>query len=128
MRSRKRRSIYAELAEQFKTDQVLIRKVAHHPFEFIHQKMTDEFDHRPIRLRYLGLFFIKGSWRKQMVKTTDEKPPDNVRIYARLLFKYKGRNRYFLHTGTVIDGMFVSERGEPRPAIDIVYWKTITED
>ena len=127
MRSRKRRDIYAELAEQFKKDKVLIRKVAHHPFEFIHLKMQDEYDHRPIRLRYFGLFFIKGSWRKQMTRAEDQMPPEGIRIYARLLFKYKGRNRYFLHNGTVSKGIFNSEHGESRPVEDIVYWKVIEE-
>ena len=123
MRSRKRRDIYAELADKFKTDKVLIRKVAHHPFEFVHKKMTDEYDHRPIRLRYFGLFFVKGPWRKQMIKSLDEAPPEGVRLFARVRFEKKGNNHYYLHKGIIKEGNFISDRGDIKPMEDISYWK-----
>jgi len=125
MRSRKRRNVYAELAEHFGKDQVLIRKVAHHPFEFIHQKMTDEYDHRAIRLRYLGLFFIKGAWRKQMNKHEDIPAPEGVRIYVRIPFLKNNRKKYYLHVGMIENGVFVSEQGPSCPSEDISYWKGI---
>lgn len=127
MRSRKRKNIYAEMAEHFGKTQPFIRKIAHHPFEFLREKVEDETDYSPVRLRYLGLFYVKSGWRKNMVKAVNEAPPEGVYIFARVPAKWRGRNRYFLQYGIIEGDKFHNDYGDYIDVSDIQYWKKMSE-
>ena len=104
-------NIYVELAKKYKKDARFIRRVAHHPFDFLHQKISDPDDHRPIRFRYVGVFYVKPYWRKAMTNTRAGLPKNNSRIFARAPEKKFNKNYINLKKGTVKDGIFASEDG-----------------
>lgn len=104
-------NIYVQLAKKYNKDARFIRRVAHHPFDFLHQKISDPDDHRPVRLRYVGVFYIKPYWRKEMINTRAGLPENNSVIFARAPEKRFNKNYINLKKGTVLDGIFASEDG-----------------
>lgn len=111
------------MADYFGETQSLIRKVSHHPFEFLYEKMQDEDDHSPVRLRYLGVFYPKGAWRKKMRRASEKAPPVDTYIFARVLAFWRGRKRYFLQQGIIRGDTFYNDHGDKHPISDIQYWK-----
>lgn len=50
-----------------KEDRV-IRKIVYHPLEFAKEKMIDDDDERPIRIRYFGAFVLKSKKSKERAR------------------------------------------------------------
>lgn len=113
-------NIYNQLAKKYGKDARFIRRITHHPFDFLHQKITDPDDHRPIRLRYVGVFFVKPYWRKAMTNTRAGLPIDNTIIYARAPEKRFKKTYINLKKGLYKDGFFTSEDGTVRCFIEEV--------
>jgi hypothetical protein len=77
-------NIYVTIAKEVGKDVRVVRKVSHHPFDFFAKSMADVNDHRPVRLRYLGVFACKDYWRKGMVRCSEAGyPTTDMEIYAK---------------------------------------------
>lgn len=111
------------MAEHFGESQPFIRKVVHHPFEFLREKIEDEYNHEPVRLRYLGIFYVKPGWRKNMTKAKEKAPPEGVPIFVRVPAWWRKRRRYFLQVGVIHGDKFYNDYGDALDADTIVYWK-----
>lgn len=117
-------NIYNQLAKKYNKDVRFIRRITHHPFDFLHKKITDPDDHRPVRLRYVGVFYVKPYWRKEMISTRRDLPIDGSIIYARAPEKKFNKVYINLKKGLVKDGFFISEDGTVRCFIeDVQKWR-----
>jgi hypothetical protein len=119
-----RDNIYTQLAQKYNKDVRFIRRITHHPFDFLHQKITDPDDHRPIRFRYVGVFFVKPYWKKVMINTRKDLPEDDRIIYARAPEKRFNKEYINLKKGLYKDGFFTSDDGTVRCFIsDVQKWR-----
>lgn len=117
-------NIYTQLAKKYNKDVRFIRRVAHHPFDFLHQTISDPDDHRPIRLRYVGVFYVKPYWKKAMTNTRAGLPMEGSIVYARAPEKKYNKTYINLKKGLVQDGFFISEDGNVRCFIeDVQKWR-----
>jgi hypothetical protein len=115
-------NIYSKIAKETGLDARLVRTVAHHPFEFFSKVMSDPYDHRPVRFRYLGVFFVKPYWHKglQNVKKIGL-PNDGDLIWARIPESKFGRVYINLKQGVVVGRTFISE-DYACPISEILFW------
>jgi hypothetical protein len=123
---RKKDKVYADLADKHKITRRLARKVAHHPFDVLHRIAYDPLNHRPLRLRYLGVFYVNPTKKKGMkYPTKDGYPEENMPIYARVKLPRPsgvGHGTY-LHKGIIKEGMFISEDGTVETELaNVYYW------
>jgi len=117
-------NIYTQLAKKYNKDVRFIRRITHHPFDFLHQKIVDPDDHRPIRFRYVGVFFVKPYWKKAMNNTRAGLPKDGSIVYARAPEKKFNKTYINLKKGLAKDGFFISEDGNVRCLIEeIQKWR-----
>ena len=121
-------NIYSQISKQTGKDVRLVRAAAHHPFEFLTQVMVDPKDHRPMRLRYLGAFFVKPYWRKGLKRA--EKigvPEDGVMIWARVPEHKFNKTYMSLKFGFVNNGIFTSDDGNVVcPVSDVQFWTKVS--
>jgi len=117
-------SIYSQIGKVVGKDVRQVRAVAHHPFEFFSNIMEDPEDHRPIRFRYLGAFFVKPYWRKGLRNTAKVGlPPDGANIWARVPEKKFGKEYINLKEGYVHDRTFTSNDGNVNiPVDEVKFW------
>ena len=105
-------NIYKQISNKVGKDVRLVRKVAHHPFDFFSRSMANVNDHRATRLRYLGVFYAKDYWRKGMVKPIEDNyPEEGESIYARVPEERYGKTYINLKKGKVENKSFISEDG-----------------
>lgn len=117
-------NIYVELGKKYNKDVRFIRRICHHPFDFLSQKIKDPDDHRPIRLRYVGIFFVKPYWRKAMQNTRAGLPEEGRIIYARAPEKRFEKTYINLKKGVHKEGFFLSEDETVRCFIeDVQKWR-----
>ena len=117
-------SIYNQIGKIVGKDVRLVRAAAHHPFEFYSKIMEDPQDHRPIRFRYLGAFFVKPYWRKGL-RRTDKigPPPTGVEIWARVPELKFNKVYINLKKGIVNEKDFVAIDGSVTcPISDVQFW------
>lgn len=122
---RKRDKIYADLADKYKINRRVARKIAHHPFSVLHEIAYDPLNHRPLRLRYLGVFYVNPTYKKQMAYAPEDGyPEEGRRIYARvkMLRPNKERRGVYLLEGTVENGTFKCIDGTREAPISSVYY------
>ena len=120
-------SIYNQIGKQVGRDVRLVRAAAHHPFEFFSNIMKDPLNHRPMRFRYLGVFFVKPYWRKGLrnVKKIGA-PPEGAVIWARVPVQKFNRTYINLKFGTILEGVFTASDGSACcPVSDIQFWVNI---
>lgn len=117
-------NIYSLIGKQVGKDARLVRAVAHHPFEFFSKVMEDPADHRPIRFRYLGAFFVKPYWRKGLVNSLKAgEIPSGEEIWARVPEVKYNKTYINLKKGVVNGGVFrASEEDYNCPEEDIKFW------
>ena len=123
-------NIYAQIAKQVGKDVRLVRKVAHHPFDFFAKSMADVNDHRPVRFRYLGIFACKDYWRKGMTRSSEGGlPTEDMEIYARAPEMKVAREYINLKRGWVKNDRFLSEDGNVDCGLSrIEWWRPIIID
>lgn len=117
-------SVYSKIGKEVGRDVRFVRAVAHHPFEFFSKVMADPQDHRPIRFRYLGVFFVKPYWHKGLRNSAKVGlPPDGTEIWARvpvLKFNKKYNN---LKQGKVERSTFIALDGSVEcPVEQVQFW------
>lgn len=120
-------NIYVKISKKVGKDVRLVRKVTHHPFDFLSRQMADVNNHKHVRLRYLGVFATKDYWRKGMTKTdTGIFPPENEEIYARVP-EYKFNREYInLKQGIVKDSKFISNDNDVEcDSYKIEWWRPL---
>ena len=61
------RKIVDQLAIKYKKDPRVIEYISHYPFSFLKQVIRDEDNTRPVRLRHLGVFFLRHPDLKNIV-------------------------------------------------------------
>ena len=61
------RKIVDRLAIKYKKDPRVIEYIAHYPFSFLKQAIVDEDNTRAVRLRHLGVFFLRHPNLKNIV-------------------------------------------------------------
>lgn len=61
------KKIVDRLAIKYKKDPRVIEYIAYYPFSFLKQIVNDENNNRPIRLRHLGIFFLRHNDLKNIV-------------------------------------------------------------
>lgn len=104
-----RDNIYTRLAEKYKRDVRFIRRVTHHPFDFLSQTISDPDNHRPVRLRYLGIFYVKPYWRKDMKSIKEAVPEEGKALYARVPELKFNKVYINLKKGKVENEIFISD-------------------
>jgi hypothetical protein len=121
-------SVYAQIAKVVGKDARVVRKVAHHPFDFLSKSMADMNDHRPIRIRYLGAFITKYYWRKGMSKPSEIGfPNEGDVIYAKVPEKKYNKMYENLKVGTVQNARFIAEDESVECDIkEITWWRPFT--
>jgi hypothetical protein len=116
-------NIYVQISKKVGKDVRLVRKVAHHPFDFFSRSMANVVDQRPVRLRYLGIFAPKDYWRKGMTKSIEGGfPPENVQIFARVPELKFNKVYINLKEGMVNNNIFKSVDGNVSCDISLVEW------
>ena len=122
-------NIYAKIAKEVGKDVRLVRKVAHHPFDFFAKSMADVNDHRPVRFRYLGIFASKDYWRKGMTRSSEGGfLPEDMEIYARVPEFKESHNRTYINLkrGWTKKGRFKADDGTVDCDIkDVSWWRPI---
>ena len=63
------KKVLNELAIKYKKDPRVIEYITHYPFSFLKQVMLDEDNSRAVRLRHLGVFFLRHRDLKNIVYT-----------------------------------------------------------
>ena len=53
------KKVVDNLAIKYKKDRRVIEYISHYPFSFLKQVVLDEDNQRPVRLRHLGVFFLR---------------------------------------------------------------------
>ena len=117
-------SIYNKIGKKMGKDVRLVRAAAHHPFEFFSNVMEDPTDHRPVRFRYLGVFFVKPYWHKGLKKSSKfGLPEDGSTIWARVP-EHKFNKTYInLKSGYIKNGIFESDDGNVEcPVEQVQFW------
>jgi hypothetical protein len=117
-------NIYSEIGKRMGKDVRLVRAAAHHPFEFYVKRMEDPQDHRPMRFRYLGVFFVKPYWRKGLksVKKIGF-PTEDMHIWARVPELKFNKVYTSLKCGQTVGPEFLSDDGKVKcPITDIQFW------
>jgi len=122
-------NIYSKIGKATGKDVRIVRAAAHHPFEFFGRVMEDPEDHRPVRLRYLGVFFVKPYWRKGLMKTSKVGLPENGdNIWARVPEQKYSKTYINLKQGKVKEGTFISTDGNVEcPVTQIQFWKKLSK-
>jgi hypothetical protein len=116
-------NIYMQISKKVGRDVRLVRKVTHHPFDFLSRQMADVNNHKNVRFRYLGVFAAKEYWRKGMTKTdTGLFPPEGMEIYARVPETKFDKVYINLKQGIVKDSRFLSNDGEVDCDLQLVEW------
>lgn len=117
-------SIYSQIGKRMGKDVRLVRAAAHHPFEFFSKVMEDPSDHRPVRFRYLGAFYVKPYWRKGLRNINKiGPPPEGDEIWARVPENKFNKTYINLKKGTVIEERFLSEDGTVNcPLSEVQFW------
>ena len=62
-------NVVDQLAIKYNKDPRVIEYIAHYPFSFLKKVFVDEDNNRPVRLRHLGLFFLRHRDLKNIVYT-----------------------------------------------------------
>ena len=123
---RKRDKVYADLADRYKISRRLARKITHHPFDVLHKIAYDPLNHRPLRLRYLGVFYVNPKYRKGMTYSPEHGyPEEGKNIFARVKIKRPNNEMFGVYSlrGIVENGMFTSEDGTKQAPIEqVLYW------
>lgn len=117
-------NIYSKIGKEVGRDARFVRAVAHHPFEFFSKVMEDPQDHRPMRFRYLGIFFVKPYWRKGL-RSVKEKglPNDGDHIWARVPETKYNKVYINLKLGIVHNGKFYADDESLICSVDdIKFW------
>jgi hypothetical protein len=117
-------SIYSQIGKRMGKDVRLVRAAAHHPFEFFSKIMEDPQNHRPIRFRYLGAFYVKPYWRKGLRNAKKiGLPPEGVVIWARVPEHKNNRTYINLKKGEVKEGRFTAiDSSVSCPESEILFW------
>jgi hypothetical protein len=117
-------NIYAQIGKRMGKDVRLVRAAAHHPFEFFSKVMEDPEDHRPVRFRYLGAFYVKPYWRKGLRSTKSiGPPPEDKLLWVRAPEKKFNKIYTNLKQGVITDSVFRSTDGSVEcPASEILFW------
>jgi len=116
-------NIYSEISKKVGKDVRLVRKVAHHPFDFFAKSMADVNDHRPVRLRYLGIFATKDYWRKGMTRSSEGGlPTEDMEIYARVPEVKFNKTYMNLKRGCTKKDQFMAEDGSVTCDLKEVEW------
>ena len=117
-------SIYSQIGKRMGKDVRLVRAAAHHPFEFFSKVMEDPSDHRPVRFRYLGAFYVKPYWRKGLrnIKKIGP-PPKGEEIWARVPEQKFNKTYINLKKGTVENEVFTaSDNSVQCPLSEVQFW------
>jgi hypothetical protein len=61
------KKVVDNLAIKYKKDRRVIEYISHYPFSFLKEVVLDEDNQRPVRLRHLGVFFLKHPNLKSIV-------------------------------------------------------------
>jgi hypothetical protein len=117
-------NIYSQIGKIVGKDVRLVRAAAHHPFEFYSKIMEDPKDHRPIRFRYLGAFFVKPYWRKGLRNINKiGPPPEGVEIWARVPEVKFNKTYINLKKGIVNEEGFSATDGSVKcPLSEVQFW------
>jgi hypothetical protein len=117
-------SIYFQIGKTMGKDVRLVRAAAHHPFEFFSKIMEDPLDHRPIRFRYLGAFYVKPYWRKGLRNSAKiGPPPEGEEIWARVPVQKFNKTYINLKKGIVNNDEFTSiDETVKCPSSDVKFW------
>jgi hypothetical protein len=117
-------SIYSQIGKQMGKDVRLVRAAAHHPFEFFSKVMEDPEDHRPVRFRYFGAFFVKPYWRKGLKNPAKVGyPTEGQPIWARVPEKKFNKIYINLKQGQIIGQEFhANDESVVCPITDIAFW------
>jgi hypothetical protein len=116
-------NIYMQISKKVGRDVRLVRKVTHHPFDFLSRQMADVNNHKHIRLRYLGVFATKDYWRKGMTRSSEGGfPPEGIEVYARVPEVKFNREYINLKQGIVKDSGFISSDGNVECDLALVEW------
>ena len=65
-----------QIAKRKGIDPRVVRLVADYPFRFVRDRMKDNEDWRPIRIRYFGIFALRPKFRRMLLNdenVVDEK-------------------------------------------------------
>jgi hypothetical protein len=117
-------NIYSNIGKTTGKDVRLVRAAAHHPFEFFNKVMEDPQDHRPVRFRYLGVFYVKPYWCKGLRNTVKiGPPPEGDTIWARVPEQKFGKTYINLKRGIYKGGVFTSEDSTINCSLsDVKFW------
>jgi len=70
-----------QIAKRKRMDERVVRLVADYPLKFARDRMR-EFDWRPVRIRYLGVFTLKHKFRNRFLKVIKEIPQSTQLLYS----------------------------------------------
>lgn len=117
-------NIYTRISKETGKDVRIIRAAAHHPFKFLSERIADKEDHRPVRLRYLGAFFVKPYWHKGLQKSSKiGLPPEGSFIWARVPEKKYSKTYINLKEGLIDNGRFISTDGSVDCSVsEVQFW------
>ena len=117
-------NVYSKIGKEVGRDVRFVRAVAHHPFEFFSKIMEDPQDHRPMRFRYLGVFFVKPYWRKGLRNSAKiGLPQDGEEIWARVPEKKFNKVYNKLKQGKVERSTFFAVDGSVEcPVEQVQFW------
>jgi hypothetical protein len=117
-------SIYRTIGKEIGKDVRLVRTAAHHPFEFFSELMEDPSDHRPMRFRYLGVFYVKPYWHKGLKRSRRfGYPEEGDIIWAKVPEQVKGKTYCNLKFGRILEGQFIADdKSVTCPLIDVEFW------
>lgn len=120
-------NVYSRISKQTGVDARIVRAAAHHPFKFFSEVMMDPNNHRPVRFRYLGAFFVKPYWHKGLKKTSKVGyPAEGDNVWARVPEQKYNKTYINLKEGTIKGTEFVSNsENYSCPTSDIQFWTKV---
>lgn len=84
------KSLIREIAKDMNLDIRVVREIAHYPLLFLRKKVMDEYDESAVRIKHLGVFYVKRLYGKRPLNEKRAKLySDNSSILWDKLFNYK---------------------------------------